>query len=374
MRKSVKDPEYRCFTYQSSARVPDLEFGYWPQTIRRWLREGLHLELTKAEQNLYSSPKLDEYFGFDERFIVGVPFNEQMNPPFEYKLLEHKSDGSEIVRNESGIISRQFPLDADDSSVPQFIDFPVKTPSDWQVIKERYRPDDPARTPTPEIIRHIRREQAEGKMGYLINIGFYALLRNLMGTENLSYAFYDFPDMLHDIVDNWAELLVRQIEKFPPDIVIDYVMWWEDLACKNGPLLSPGSFSEFLKPGYRRVMTVLKKRGCCLGIVDCDGNPQEIVQDWLDEGVNVMFPLEATIGVDLYEWREKWGKYLRLKGGIAKESLVKGGAAIDKELERIKPLIEQEGYIPHIDHLVPPDVPFKHYMQYLDKKRKMIGK
>jgi uroporphyrinogen decarboxylase len=53
---------------------------------------------------------------------------------------------------------------------------------------------------------------------------------------------------------------------------------------------------------------------------------------------------------------------------------VRGGSAIDRELERIKPLLDQGGFIPHLDHLVPPDISFKNYCTYLEKKRKLIGK
>ena len=36
--------------------------------------------------------------------------------------------------------------------------------------------------------------------------------------------------------------------------------------------------------------------------------------------------------------------------------------------------IKDRGYVPHLDHLVPPDIPYKHYCEYLEKKRKLIGK
>ena len=63
MRTKVKDRFYRTFTYQDVDRVPDLEFGYWPQTIRRWLQEGLPLELSSGETNEMFSEKVDEFFG-----------------------------------------------------------------------------------------------------------------------------------------------------------------------------------------------------------------------------------------------------------------------------------------------------------------------
>jgi uroporphyrinogen decarboxylase len=180
--------------------------------------------------------------------------------------------------------------------------------------------------------------------------------------------------MIHEMVELWAELCARQIEQLPRDVPVDLVAWWEDMAGRNGPLLSPRQFREFLQPGYRRVMDVARARGCALSHVDCDGNPHDIVGNWLEEGVNLMFPLEVQAGVDAMAWRREFGRQCRFRGGIGKEPLVRGGAAIDRELERIKPLLEDGGYVPHLDHLVPPDVPYAHYCAYLEKKRKLIGR
>ena len=36
MRTEITDRYYRVYTGQDVDRVPDIEFGYWPQTIRRW--------------------------------------------------------------------------------------------------------------------------------------------------------------------------------------------------------------------------------------------------------------------------------------------------------------------------------------------------
>ncbi len=40
----------------------------------------------------------------------------------------------------------------------------------------------------------------------------------------------------------------------------------------------------------------------------------------------------------------------------------------------IRPLFEQGGYVPHLAHLVPPDIPYRHYSEYLEKKRRLIGR
>jgi len=372
MRGEVQERFYRTFTYQDVDRVPDIEFGYWPQTVRRWLNEGLPLELTAEETDQMFLRKLDEFFGFEHEGFY-IPLVTRMNPEFQEEVIERK-ESSVIMRGSDGVLAERYLNDSDNSSIPHFIKFPVTTPDDWAQIKERYRLDDPIRRVSKHVVSKAREAQKDRKCIVVRLSGFYGQLRNWMGMENLSYAFYDYPEMIHDMVEHWSKLATRQIEALPPDIVIDQVDWWEDMASKNGPLVSPRIFREFLQPGYRRVMSAAKKRGCVISMVDCDGNPYDIVKNWMEEGVNVMFPLEVPAGVDPYAWREEFGMELRLRGGIAKRSLVPGGTAIDKELERIRPLFEQGGYIPHLDHLAPPDIPYSHFCAYLEKKRKLICK
>ncbi len=373
MRTEVKDRMYRVFTYQSVDRVPDCEFGYWPQTIRRWLREGLPAEF-ETEKNHMFSGKLDKFFGFDDGEFVGIDLRTGMNPVFAEETIERKDDGSVIMRDSGGVIARRYQNDSDDSSIPHYLRFPVETPDDWKGMKERFRFDDPIRALDETNIGQVREGIRSGKGVSIFLCGPYGQLRNWMGMEKLSVAFYDYPEMIHDMCELWGELCARQLEKLPADIVIDHVGWWEDMASKNGPLVGPKQFREFLQPCYHRVMTAAKKRGCCISVVDCDGNPHDIVANWMEEGVNIMFPLEVAAGVDPFAWRREFGMELRIKGGIGKEPLVRGGSAIDRELERIKPLFEQGGCIPHLDHLVPPDISYGNYCEYLEKKRKLIGK
>ena len=373
MRSSVTDPYYRAYTYQNVERVPDIEFGYWPQTIRRWLKEGMKIELTPQERNSMFLGKLDDFFGFDRLDHVGIDLRLGMNPLFEEKLIE-KRQHSTILRDASGCLAERFLNDQEESSIPHFIEFPVKTPEDWKEMKRRHRFDDPVREIPQADIERARKAAAEGKMVSLSCPGPYGMLRGWMGFENLSIAFYEYPDMIHDMIDHMAELTVRQLRKLPADLPVDHSGWWEDMAGRNGPFVGPKMFREFLQPLYHRPQQQLKKHGCVIGIVDCDGNPHDIVANWLEEGVNIMFPLEVAAGVDAFAWRKEFGMELRLRGGVAKAPLVEGGKAIDRELERIKPLLDQGGYIPHLDHLVPPDISYKNYQYYLQKKRKLIGK
>ena len=371
-RKGARDRFYRVFTYQSVDRPPDIEFGYWPQTIRRWLAEGLPLELTEAEQNSMFLRKLDDFFGFEHEG-AGLNLRLGMDPPFEEKVIERK-EGSVVMRGADGITAERFLNDSEQSSIPHFLKFPVETPDDWAELKQRFRYDDPIRDIPDEAVDCVRSAAAEGKAVSTSVCGPYGQLRHWMGFENLSMAFYDYPEMVHEMVEHWSGLAVQQMESLPDDVIIDRVDWWEDMAGRNGPFVGPAMFREFLQPCYHRVMSAARKRGCVLGLVDSDGNPHDIVGNWLEEGVNIMFPLEVAAGVDPFAWREEFGSDLRLRGGIDKRAVAAGPQAVDAELQRIRPLLDQGGVIPHLDHLVPPDISYDNYRYYLDAKRRLIGK
>ena len=47
---------------------------------------------------------------------------------------------------------------------------------------------------------------------------------------------------------------------------------------------------------------------------------------------------------------------------------------ITAEVERLAPLVEEGGYIPFCDHLVPPDVPLSNYVHYLNEAKRVWGR
>lgn len=70
--------------------------------------------------------------------------------------------------------------------------------------------------------------------------------------------------------------------------------------------------------------------------------------------------------------RERYGRRIRLWGGVDKMALIKGREAIDAELLRIRPVVEQGGFLPGVDHRVPADVTYDNYRYYLDRKRSLF--
>ena len=84
-----------------------------------------------------------------------------------------------------------------------------------------------------------------------------------------------------------------------------------------------------------------------------------------------MFPIES-VHTDPVRLRQEYDGDILLMGGVNKVQLAKGKEAIDEELKRLRPLVEKGGYIPTVDHRVPPDVSFENYLYYLEKKKEIL--
>jgi uroporphyrinogen decarboxylase len=77
--------------------------------------------------------------------------------------------------------------------------------------------------------------------------------------------------------------------------------------------------------------------------------------------------------MDVLEVRKEYGRDLRMWYGVDKRVLASGNEAIDAELERIRPLVEDGGYVPGTDHSLPPDVSYENYCYYMERFLDVYG-
>jgi uroporphyrinogen decarboxylase len=154
---------------------------------------------------------------------------------------------------------------------------------------------------------------------------------------------------------------------------VDCYGFWEDMAYKTGPLIGPELMRKYLLPRYKRVVDYVRGRGVPFIALDSDGDVSELIPVWLDAGINTLYPFECQAGMDVLQVRKQYGRDLRIWFSIDKRALAIGPAAIDAELARIRPLIEDGGYVPGLDHSMPPDVPFANYRYYMEALWKTIG-
>lgn len=345
---------YACMEYQPVDRAPFRIFGEWVETIERWRQEG------------YDPQQFDPAAATDKGNYFWQWFFP--DPPFERKVI-HEDANHIIYINEEGIMMKEM-TGQPGSSMPQFLKFPVETRAEFrQFWAERMQPDLSSRI-GPDWREKLKAWRAEPIPVIVISDrwgGFFGPLRNLVGVEKLCMLYYDDPAFIEEMVEANADFIIAMMGQILDVIKVDAFGMWEDMAYKHAPLIAPALVRKYMLPQYRRVVDFLHRRGVKYVGLDSDGQIDSLIPVWLDAGLNFLYPFEVQAGMDVLAVRRKYGRELRIWGGIDKRALVGGAKTIDAELQRIKPLIDEGGYIAMTDHLVPPDVSYANYCYYLKK-------
>jgi uroporphyrinogen decarboxylase len=350
----------RVMHWQKPDRVPNLDFGYWEETVSSWHDQGLPARVrTNAE--------VEAYLGLEgvSRFTT-LPIQDVLYPPFDHEVLEEIGD-HKIVRDKEGNICR---VSDRFTSIPQYIRFGLQTRADWERYKKE-RLDYTRADRIGDVQEAVDRAHAEGMPVRIVVGSLYGLLRNWMGVEHLSIALLTDRAWVEEMMEHLTEMALHVIEKALPGRTVDMAWWWEDMCYNQGPLLSPELFQTLMVPRYKRITAALKQYGVDVNVLDCDGCIYELVPGWLEAGINCMFPIEVA-HTDPFRLREEYGDSLLLMGGVNKIALARGKEAIDREMDRLQSLVEQGGYIPTVDHRVPPDVSLENYCYYLEKKKTIL--
>jgi hypothetical protein len=342
--------------FQKPDRIIDTEFGYWADTLKRWHHEGL-------PEFVDSNAKADVYFGFDN-WQRSLPANVLLEPSFEPKIIS--DDGHHTIKYDAeGVKCEVFSDGAD--TIPHYLEYPIKDRQSYEAFKEKLRPDVDQRVKVdlPQVAEKINNRnyilQAPGG-------STAGKVRNWMGFDNICLAIYDQPDLLREILNDMAEVSAAVAAEITRYVTPDLVTWWEDIAFKTGPIVTPDWFIETCGSVYKRVMDIYRDSGTPYGYVDCDGDFRKLMPAWLNNGVNIMFPLEVAAGVHPVTLRRE-NPGIRMMGGVDKTVLLRDKPAIKQEMEKLRPLVEEGGFIPHVDHRVQADVPYENYLYYLEVKR-----
>ena len=333
-------------------------FGPWGETLARWQKEGL------GENNSDWASR----FGFDKGISI-VPVHYGPFPAFEYSVLETKATTA-IISNGFGVVQEVSRLG---STIPKYLKFPVATIDEWlKYKKERLDPDNPDRFPPnfKEIAENLNNYDGPVQLNSY-PYGVFGTVRELMGLENLMYAFYDDPELIHMVMDDLTDFWLAIYEKVCRDVKVDIIHIWEDMSGKQGSLISPALMYEFMVPNYRKIRKFADDHDIHTVMLDTDGNVDDLIDVYMDGGINALMPFEVIAGSDIVKYREKYPS-LCIMGGIDKLEIAKGREAIDAELKRIEPMFDYPGYMPALDHLPHPDISWDDFCYYIESLKNLI--
>jgi uroporphyrinogen decarboxylase len=351
--------------FKQTDRPCHMEYGFWNETYDRWRGEGLPEGVVLPE--LFFRSPLNDLFGyFDVAKIAYVMVEQYYIPAFPEETLSLTTD-ERLFRSTRGVLMRERKSNV---SIPQFLDYPIKCREDYEVHRERLTgsPEKRYRDDWAEQIAFIRSQDRDLVSTHMD--GFFGFPRELVGVERLLTLYHDDPGLMHQIIDDHLELLLTLYEPVIRDLRPDFAFIWEDMCYKNGPLISPRTFREFMLPAYQTLTRFLRQLGVRHIIVDSDGNVEKLIPLWMEGGVTGLLPFEVKSGGDVCRIRKQYPT-LQIIGGIEKHALEHGKAEIDAELERVLPvMLAQGGYVAALDHWVHSDIPLANFAYYVEQVKK----
>ena len=371
---SMREDTLAILHYEDHKRFPLVHFGYWPETIQKWQQEG-HLTLEEASDvydGSVNETALSSKLGFDFNWNTVFGGNTGLLPSFERKILEESADGHQKVLDENGAVVLVKPGTV---SIPSEIDHLLKDRDSWEKhYKHRLKM-------TTERISEKALEKFSDISSREIPVGIfcgslYGNIRNYLGIEGACYLQADDEELFDEIINTNAQMQFEVAKAvLKTGALPDYGHFWEDICFKNGPLINPKVFAEKVGPWYRKFTDLLSGYGVDLISVDCDGMIDSLIPTWLENGVNVMFPIEVgTWGASIAPWREKYGRQIRGVGGMNKTVFARDFKSVDEEVERLIGLIDMGGYIPCPDHRIAPDAIWDNVQYYCERLRRAVDR
>jgi uroporphyrinogen decarboxylase len=347
-----RDRIQRMFEHREADRVPIVDLP-WDSTIARWRREGLPANADWAE-----------YLDVDCVRLI-LPDN---SPRFPERVIEATSE-YRIYTTRWGATRKDW---YDRSGALGYLDYAVKDRASWAKAKERMQPSR-ERIPWGYLASEYPRWRRRGDwvMGVLW-FGFEVIYSHMVGTP-LFIAMVEDPEWVLDMVNTMLDTSIALLDMvWEAGYHFDGVMWYNDMGFKGTQFMSVSMYRELFKPADRRAAEWAHARGLPVYYHSC-GNLGPLVAELVDEGIDMLNPLEVKAGMDPLALKARYGDRLGFHGGLDVR-LFDEPERMWAEMERIIPVMKEGGgYIIGTDHSVPDSVSFGLYREFV-RRAKELGR
>ena len=350
-------------------RVPLYFFGSWAETKQRWKDEGCP-GITEIHTDV--GPQVD---GMDPDWENGMWNCHGLvyiyaNSPYKSEILE-ETDTYYIEKNSIGNITKYSKLG---SSIEQVLENGLKpTRESWENFKKFFDPKDPVRYPE-DWEKRAEELNKQDRVLTFMGGSLYGWLRDFMGVVETSCLMYDDPDLFEEMVSYFTDYFIEVYRPVVEKVDFDFVYFFEDCCGADGPLFSPAIYKEIFDKYYKKLVKFYKDNGVEFVLLDSDGKSDLLIPCWMESGIDIIFPIEVG------KWnqspaylRNTFGKKLKMMGGIDKHCIAKGEDAIRAELESVKDVVADGGYLPIPDHRIPPECSYQDFLNYIKIFHEIFG-
>jgi len=340
------------YNHKEADRIPIID-SPWNSTVERWHREGMP-----------KGKSFVEYFDLD--LIADITLKHA--PWDEYEIIE-ETEKYGIYKNIWGTVFKQWKHAA---STPEYLDFGVKNPDDWEKAKEKF-------TSGLDYIdwQFLKRNYPIWKeQGYWIQthfwFGFDIVHSWIVGTERMLIALIEDPEWCRDMFSSMLDHYIRTMNSiWDAGFEFDALTFPDDMGYKNNQFFSLNTYRDVLKPYHQRAVEWAHDKGIKTHVHSC-GDVNPFIPEFIEVGVDALNPLEVKAGMDPLQTKKQYGEHLVLHGGINAVYYDKP-EKINAEMERTIPILKENGgYIFSSDHSVPSSVSLKDF-EVIVKLAKELG-
>lgn len=203
--------------------------------------------------------------------------------------------------------------------------------------------------------------------GFLPQIMF-ELSWNLVGFEKYLMDFFSRESYVISLLDRLLEFATvcgTRLVKMGVD-----VLWvGDDVGAQDNMIISPGLWSEILKPRMKWFFETMKSLNPDLKIIyhSC-GSIRPIIPELIEIGLDILNPLQPLArDMDIGELKAEFGRDLVLCGGIDVQEVLPTGTSDEVRShvrDRIQRASEGGGYIASPAHVIQPDTPIENVFAY----------
>lgn len=204
--------------------------------------------------------------------------------------------------------------------------------------------------------------------------GTFGFLFIALGLENLTYAMYDDPDLLLEIIEAadafWTKLGLKLIEAGCTALYVA-----NDMGMNGSTLISPAQLREFFFPSLRKQIETWKAAGGKVLFHSC-GNVDAVLEDLADMGIDALNNIQVFSGMNLKSVKERIGDKVTIVGNVDATGIMCGSdqSKIDEAIREVVATAGMDGgLIIATDHSFHEGMPEENVLYFLEKARE-IGK
>ncbi len=270
--------------------------------------------------------------------------------------MEIHRDGDTFARCSSGSLYFDVTIaPLRDANTPEDID-DYKWPDPWTEREENFI--------SSEIARLYHGTDLAIFAGMpVFDCSFFEIGQNHFGFENLLMNFYLKRDMMEYWLDTVLEHHLGTLDKFLKIAgpYISVIQMNDDFGTQDNLLIPPELYRELIKPRQHKWIEFVKARSDAKIFLHCDGAVEEIIDDFIEIGIDILNPLQTGArGMEPGKIKSKYGKNLSFwGGGIDTQSTLPFGSTGDiknEVQERIRILGRGGGYVFGTIHNIQSDI------------------